>query len=219
MNIRARISQYLFMVCLLLSELGYGQLDVEDKTEQTNSQQTTMENKALLIIDMQKDADLGTNPTEVKVIKNINELSGLFRNHGLTVIHIQHNGKGAFEKGTPGFEIMDDIQTEESDIYIEKTAHDSFYQTDLTSKLEELHAKDIYITGSATDFCIDATVHSALSKDYNVKVVADGHITQDKNYLTADQIIEHYNLIWDNLIPTKGHVQVKSLQEIREGFK
>ncbi|MBT1687173.1 isochorismatase family protein [Fulvivirgaceae bacterium PWU37] len=33
------------------------------------------------------------------------------------------------------------------------------------------------ITGSATDFCVESTVQSARSKDYQVTVVKDGHTT------------------------------------------
>ena len=46
-----------------------------------------------------------------------------------------------------------------------QTANDSFYRTDLEKILRAHQIMDVVITGCATDFCVNATVHSALVKD------------------------------------------------------
>lgn len=62
--------------------------------------------------------------------------------------------------------------------------------------------KELYITGCATDFCVEATVQSALAKHYDVTVVADGHTTAERPYLSAEKVNEHYNWVWQHMIPT-----------------
>lgn len=74
---------------------------------------------------------------------------------------------------------------------------------------------ELLITGCATDFCVESTIQSALSKDYNITVVADGHTTGDRPHLKAEQVIEHYNWVWQNMIPTKGKIEVKTFKEIK----
>ena len=73
----------------------------------------------------------------------------------------------------------------------------------------------MFITGCATDFCVESTIQSALTKDYNITVVSDGHTTGERPHLAAVKVIEHYNWVWNNMIPTKGKIDVKSTAEIR----
>jgi len=56
------------------------------------------------------------------------------------------------------------------------------------------------IAGWATDFCVDATVRSAVANHHNVVVVADGHTLSDRPHLDAVSGISHHNWIWSNLI-------------------
>ena len=69
------------------------------------------------------------------------------------------------------------------------------------------------VSGCATDFCVDSTIRSALSKDFNITVIADTHTTADKPYLNAQKIIQHHNFVWQNMIPTKGKIQVISFSD------
>jgi nicotinamidase-related amidase len=43
----------------------------------------------------------------------------------------------------------------------------------------------VLVAGWATDFCVGATVQSAISKDHHVIVVADGHTLSDRPHLKA----------------------------------
>src|SRR5690606_14848216 len=102
------------------------------------------------------------------VVGRINELAELFREMNFPVIFIQHDGtgKGAFEKFTQEWELLDSLTVESTDILIDKYANDVFYNSDLQSKLTTLKTTEIFITGCATDFCVESTVQSALTKDY-----------------------------------------------------
>jgi nicotinamidase-related amidase len=72
----------------------------------------------------------------------------------------------------------------------------------------------IFTLRAATDFCIDATVKAALSKDYNVTVVSDAHTTDDKPDLPASILIKHYNWIWSVMAPTKQRISVGKAEMI-----
>jgi len=181
------------------------------------------EMKALLVIDMQKGSFTSRTPrynTE-DVVKRINSLANLFRTLNFSIIFIQHDGTkmGEFIKGSQEWEQLDEIVTKDNDIFIDKYANDVFYNSNLENTLNNLNIKELYITGCATDFCVESTVQSALTKDYSMTVVADAHTTGDRPHLKAEKVIEHYNWVWQHMIPTKGGIEVKSYDEIKTNTK
>ena len=103
---------------------------------------------------------------------------------------------------------MDTLAIETKDILIDKNANDVFYNAKLLSILEELKVTELVITGCATDFCVESTVQSALTKDFDIRVVSNGHTTGERPNLTAQQVLEHY------MIPTKGQIRVASSESI-----
>ncbi len=173
--------------------------------------------KALLIIDMQKVSFVAKTPRfeAEKVIERINKLSEVFRKHGLPVVFIQHDGvrENYCRSGTEEWEILDELVRMPEDEVIAKQVNDSFYQTRLHQFLQESCIDELVITGCATDFCVDATVKSALTHDYSLTVIADAHTTADRPHLSASQIINHYNWIWPELTPTEGKVRVVKMEE------
>ena len=175
--------------------------------------------KVLLIIDMQKGLFTAKTPrfdTE-GVVARINKLAKLFREMNYQVIFIRHDGSGTgeFEKNTEEWELLDELQTNPADILIDKYANDAFYKSELQSVLNELQTSELYVTGCATDFCVESTIQSALTKDYHVVVVGDGHTTGERPHLNAEKIVEHYNWVWQNMILTKGNVSVKSFSDLK----
>jgi len=175
--------------------------------------------KALLVIDMQKGSFTPKTPRfdTVGVVTRINELAELFREFNYPVVYIQHDGTGSgeFEKNATDWENLDDLNVEASDIRIDKYANDVFYKSKLHEKLQELKVSELFITGCATDFCVESTIQSALTKDYNITVVKDGHTTGERPHLTAEQVIEHYNWVWQNMIATKGKIKVVNATQIK----
>jgi nicotinamidase-related amidase len=133
------------------------------------------------------------------------------------VIYIQHDGTGTgeFEKNTEDWENLDELIVELNDIRIDKYANDVFYKSELQLKLTELEINELFITGCATDFCVESTIQSALTKDYNITVVEDGHTTGERPHLKAEKVIEHYNWVWQNMIPTKGQIKVVKTERIK----
>lgn len=183
-----------------------------------------MENNrpALLIIDMQKGSFTNKTPRfdTNGIVKRINELTSLFRKNNAPVIFVQHDGTGTgkFEKKSTNWENLDELVIETSDFFIDKYVNDIFYKSKLQAKLTELKATELLITGCATDFCIESTIQSALTKDYNIIVVEDGHTTGNRPHLKAKKVIEHYNWVWQNMIPTKGKVVVKKTKWLKQYY-
>ena len=154
------------------------------------------------------------------VVDRINGLADLFRKMDLPVFLIQHDGSGTgeFEKGTWEWELLDEIQITKTDIRLDKYANDVFYKSELYKKLMDSNTRELFVTGCATDFCVESTIQSALTKDYDITVVSDGHTTGERPHLSAEKVIEHYNWVWQNMIPTNGKLNVKSYGEVLKTF-
>ena len=178
--------------------------------------------KALLIIDMQ----IGSfRPYTLRhntfgVIDRINTLSNYFRTNNDKVIFIQHDGtkEHSFIPNTEDWQILPELTKHSSDTIIFKTANDAFYKTDLHAILTKHTITELFVTGCATDFCVDSTIKSAVSKDYRVTVIEDGHTTADRPHLTAPVVIQHYNWLWADMTPTNFKIQVIRTNDLLRTF-
>ena len=175
---------------------------------------------ALLIIDMQKGSFTPETPRyDTKgTVERINTLAERLRKMNGTVVHIQHDGSGSgeFEKGNWDWEILDELEVLDTDLRVDKTANDVFYRSALSEELANRKIKQLYIAGCATDFCVASSIQSALVKDFQITVISDGHTTGNRPNLSARQVIDHYNWVWQNMIPTEGSMAVKSTAKIIE---
>ena len=170
----------------------------------------------LLIIYMQ-DASFYESDTfdSNGVISRINQLSEyLCANEG-RVIFIQHDGTAeeGLSPNTSGWEILSALTRTDSDIIIRKTTNDAFYNTELHDVLAGINPEKLIISGWATDFCVDTTVRSSVSHNYNVVVASDCHTLSNRPHLQAEQIIEHHNWVWRNLITPAKEVEVSGISD------
>lgn len=174
--------------------------------------------KALLIIDMQKGLFETPRHDFNGVVKRINRLGETFRSAGDLVVYIQHNSskeEGLFE-GSQGWEIIDELDKSETDFKLTKTACDAFYQTELEALLKSKGITEVFITGAATEFCVDTSLRSCLSKGFNVTAISDGHTTANRGHLSAEQIIKHHNWSWENLIIPHVEINVVTASQAIE---
>ncbi len=173
--------------------------------------------EALIIIDMQESAFKNSDKFDTSgVIDRINRLSEQVRKNGGSVIFIQHDGTAEEECApfTPGWEILSLLNKPDSDIVVRKSFNDSFCNTDLDQQLRKRGIKKIIISGWATDFCVDAAVRSAVNLGYHVVVASDCHTVSDRPHLKAEQVINHHNWIWTNLITPGKKVELFSAKQI-----
>jgi nicotinamidase-related amidase len=175
--------------------------------------------KALLIIDMQKGSfkPYSIRHDTLGTIDRINFLAFNFRANHYPVIFIQHDGtkENVFFPNSQDWEIVPELVRLTDDITVSKTANDSFYKSSLQSILSVNHISELFITGCATDFCVDTTIKSALSKDYKVTVIEDGHTTASRPYIDAQTVINHYNWLWSEMSPAKHRLTVVKTIDIK----
>jgi len=170
----------------------------------------------MLVVDMQVGLLNGDPKHDLDaVIERINRLAAKIREQSGTVIFVQHSaGKGDdFEPETPGWALLPELDRDPADIVIEKTLNDPFAGTDLAARLKEIAPDWVFITGWATDFCVDATVRSAVSNHHNVVVVTDAHTLNDRPHLDAASVIHHHNWVWSQLI-TRRSIRLACTDEL-----
>jgi nicotinamidase-related amidase len=170
---------------------------------------------ALIVVDMQAGLLIGPPKHDLPgVIARINQLAAMVRESG-TVIWIQHCGgpDEDFEPGEPGWSFLPEMDRRPADIVVRKTLNDPFAGTDLQAVLSGISPDRVLITGWATDFCVDSTVRSAVSHNYDVVVASDGHTLNDRPHLDAPSVIRHHNWIWSELT-THRSIRVAKTAEL-----
>lgn len=172
----------------------------------------------ILVVDMQMGLLSGAPKHDLPgVIARINALTAALRARSGKVVWIRHCGatESDFAPDAPGWSFLPELDREETDIETRKTLNDPFAGTDLRATLERLAPDRLLVAGWATDFCVDATVRSAVSNDFDVVAVGDGHTLSDRPHLDARAVIRHHNWVWSNLISDRS-VRVATAAELLE---
>ncbi|WP_438299031.1 cysteine hydrolase family protein [Pseudomonas sp. NMS19W] len=172
---------------------------------------------ALLIIDVQRALCTGEYECHdiKRVIDTINGLSARARKAGVTVVLIQHNEKDSpLAYGAEGWQLADGLNTAPSDLHVDKTANDSFYQTNLQKLIPREDFDRLVICGLQTDYCVNATVRQAHQLGYDVELAADAHSTVDNGNMSAEDIIAEHNKDWSHLTGSVARIDVKPAAEI-----
>ncbi|XEC96621.1 cysteine hydrolase family protein [Paenibacillus tarimensis] len=161
-----------------------------------------MTNKtALIIIDVQVGMFDEANPVYQGdiLLEKIRNLISRARPLEIPVIYIQHNARAGkpLEQGKPGWAIHPFIKPEVNDIVVQKTTPDSFYNTTLKDELDSNGINELIITGIQTEVCVDTTCRRAYSHGYKVTLMSDVHSTWYTEHLSAEQIINHHNNVFE----------------------
>ena len=178
-----------------------------------------LEHSAALVIDVQTGLFL-TEPAPFEaeaVVERINAVTAKARRAGAPVVFIQHDGEPGGEDVVPfteGWKLHPRLEVQTGDLIIRKRTCDAFYGTTLEAELRSRGITTVLLMGYATDFCVDATLRSAASRDFAVVVVADAHTTSDNPVLTAEQVRQHHNWAWANAITRRG-ITVLGTSEVR----
>lgn len=172
---------------------------------------------AVLVIDVQRGLFCaGPSPFEAEaVVARINAVTAKARAAGAPVIFVQHDGEPCGEDVVPfteGWKLHPELQVQPGDLVIRKTTCDAFYGTVLEAELWSRGITTLLLMGYATDFCVDATLRSAASKDFSVVVVADAHTTSDNPVLKAEVVRQHHNWAWANAITRQGVTVLKAAE-------
>jgi len=150
-----------------------------------------MSTKALLVIDVQNDVVANALRTS-EVVANIDSLVSGARSAGVPVIWVQHSDD-YLEKGSAGWEIVDELKPLPNEVRIYKTEASSFAETDLQQQLVSFGTKELVITGAQTNYCVSATSNAGVDLGYQVTLVSDAHTTEDSETEKASDLIEDKN--------------------------
>ena len=161
----------------------------------------------LIVVDMQVGLLDGLPKHDLEgVIQRINALAAMVRRHGGQVVWIRHCGKAGdgFERDSTDWAFLPGLDRQPADAVVEKTLNDAFAGTALHDTLRQIMPDRVLIAGWATDSCVDSTVRSAISRDYNVVVASDAHTLSDRPHLPATAIIRHHNWVWSDLLTNRS---------------
>ena len=149
----------------------------------------TKDNPALLIIDMVKDyldprRNLKITPFARAIVDPIKRLAAAFRESGWPVIFSTDAykeddfifmGKMKPESltGTEGAEVIDELEKQESDLWLPKPRFSAFFHTGLEKYLRERKVTLCAVAGVATPFCVLTTAIDAICYDFKSVIMAD----------------------------------------------
>ena len=152
---------------------------------------------ALLVIDVQNGV-VAQGHNRDAVVANIATLVDAARAAGTAVVWIQHNSD-ELPSGSEPWQYVPELAPSATEPMVQKRYGDSFEDTDLEKVLADLGIGSLVVTGAQTDACVRATLHGALVRGYDTKLVSDAHTTEDLSAYGApspDLVIAHTNLYW-----------------------
>ena len=173
----------------------------------------------IIVVDMQVGLLDGPPKHDLEgVVQRINLLTNMVRRQSGKVIWIRHCGKpgDGFERDTAGWSFLPELSRDPDDLVVEKTLNDPFVRSTLPEILERIAPDRILVAGWATDSCVDATVRSAISNEYHVVVVGDGHTVSDRPHLDAATVIRHHHWVWSDLLTNRSVRIITASQLIEE---
>ncbi|MEV7097538.1 cysteine hydrolase family protein [Amycolatopsis sp. NPDC051045] len=152
---------------------------------------------ALLVIDVQNGVMKTAHDRET-VLANIVTLVEKARAAGTEVVWVQHTSE-ELPRGSETWEYVPELVRREPEPLVHKTYGDSFEDTDLEDLLAARGIGALVVAGAQTDACIRSTLHGALTRGYDVTLVADAHTTEDLSAYGAPapgEVIAHTNMYW-----------------------
>ena len=185
-----------------------------------------MERPAVIIIDMLNDFVTGELRVERagRTIQPLRKLVEAARAHGIPVIYsndahypmdaeVVHKWGEHAIKGTPGAEVIPELQPKEKDFIVEKRTYSGFYETGLEPLLRSLYngesVKTVILGGLHTNICVRHTSADAFFRGYKIIIAEDGveALTREAHEEGLKYLKDIYN------------AEIKTVDEIIKGFE
>ncbi|OWA37573.1 hypothetical protein B9G55_05845 [Saccharibacillus sp. O16] len=152
--------------------------------------------QGLLIVDVQNvmfDEQWAVHQGQ-EVVDRIAGLLEQARASEAPIVFIRHTEEeGPMVEGSEGWQIHEKLTPRPGEVILQKTVPDSFHETGLDDRLQELDVDRLVIVGMQTDYCINATTRRAAELGYRTILVQDGHTTIDTEHETAAAIIDRHH--------------------------
>ena len=173
-----------------------------------------MPKTALLIIDAQIGLLDGAYRAD-EVLGVMAEALRRARQADAPVFFLRHNHASfaPLMNGASTWEIHPRVKPRTGEVVVNKTASDGFWNTDLQRLLDEQGVARLRVAGLQTEFCVDATCRAAISRGFDVVLIADGHTTGDA-VTDAATTIRHHNYALTHLAHPTRSIIAKRAEEL-----
>ncbi|MCK4478757.1 cysteine hydrolase [Candidatus Bathyarchaeota archaeon] len=185
-----------------------------------------MEKPAVIIIDMLNDFVTGELRAEraARIIEPLRKLVKAAREHGIPIVYsndahypmdaeVVHKWGGHAIKGTPGAEVIPELEPKKQDFIVEKRTYSGFYETGLEPLLRSLYngegVKIVILGGLHTNICVRHTSADAFFRGYKIVTAEDGveALTREAHEEGLKYLKDIYN------------AEIKTVNEIIKGFE
>lgn len=148
-----------------------------------------MNNKALVVIDLQND--ITKNYKEI--IERVDQAIDLAVEKGIKVVYIRHNnlpdGTRTFKAGTRGAELVPELKVVSNDVFV-KTKSNALTSDEFVSFIRAHDITEFYVVGADATACVKSTVYNMVKMGYTVHVLADCITSYDKSKI--GEMLEYY---------------------------
>ena len=148
-----------------------------------------MQNKALVIIDIQNDITKNYRD----VIGNINTAIDWAVNNDIHVIYIRHEnlsaGTRTFKPNTKGAELVPDMRIVSDNIFT-KYKGNALTSEEFADFISKNEISDFYIAGADAVACVKSTCYNLCKENYGVTVLSDCITSYDKRKI--DEMLRYY---------------------------
>jgi len=156
-----------------------------------------MQNKALVIIDIQND----TTKNYKDIINNVNNVIGWATANNIHVIYIRHEnlsaGTRTFKPNTIGSELATDLKIVSNNIFT-KYKGNALTCEEFTNYIEQNQIKEFYLAGADAVACVKSTCYNLCKANFTVNVLSDCITSYDKKKL--DEMLCYYQSKGSNII-------------------
>lgn len=148
-----------------------------------------MNNKALVVIDLQND--ITKNYKEI--IERVDQAIDWAVEKGIKVVYIRHNnltdGTRTFKAGTRGAELVPKLKVVSNDVFV-KTKSNALTSDEFVSFIRVHDITEFYVVGADATACVKSTVYNMVKTGYTVHVLADCITSYDKSKI--GEMLEYY---------------------------
>ena len=139
-----------------------------------------MNNKALVVIDLQNDITKNYRD----IIEQVNEAIDWATVQGMPVVYIQNHslsaGARTFKAGTHGAEFVPELNVVSENIFT-KTKSNALTSDEFLSFIQKNDITEFYIAGADATACIKSTCYNMAKLGYTVHVLSDCITSYAKN--------------------------------------
>ena len=148
-----------------------------------------MENRALVVIDIQNDITRHYRD----IIDPLNATVGWAEEQGMKVVYIKHNnlspGTRVFKPGTKGAELVPELRIVSDHIFV-KTKANALTSEAFSEFIRENCIREFYIAGADATACVKSTCFNMTKTGYTVHVISDAVTSYDLKKM--DEMLAYY---------------------------